>query len=886
MDIPKVRRQIPFFFQDLFNKGASLYFQTNYDSALIFFEDLFNQALEKNDSFWLARSLQGQGLCFQEFQDFEKAIPAAFEALEIYEEIGSKRGVAQIHGNLANIYYILEDFDTAIEENLISARLNKALGNVSGESASYHNVATMYTAMDSLDLALEYMNKSRRLFESSKDSNYYFLLYLHFGDIFLKKDQLDSAEYYMNKAKYFGELFDQTGFFEELNFNYGRLALKKDQFDAAIKYFQEGLKIAEGSDDFVELKAAYHNLSSAYESIGDFQNAYAAKLKENQYNDSLAISQRTKDLNLLNIEYQTEQKEHQLAEQALLLSRQRNRMIITIAISGFLVSIALIAYLLLRAHQLKKSQQVALALQKQKAETEYLKAFSDMKSKFFSNISHEFRTPLTLIIGPIQDALEKSAIKGRPHTLSTRELNFIQRNSLRLQHLVNQLLDLSKLETGEMKLILKSGNLISFTKAIVFSFESLADRKDIDLVTQFPKQEIVVPFDQDKLEKILSNLLSNAFKFTPEGGRILINVEISEGEFKFRVTDTGKGIKPEEMDRIFERFYQVEGTESTGSGIGLSLVKELVDLYKGHINIESKPGQGSSFTVDLPLQGATTEYAIISEPELNTGFLPEEEVAAMAVGSESTTDHKDLILVVEDNKDLSLYIQDVLKTQYRIIAASNGQEGLEKAVAEVPDLIISDVMMPKMNGEQLLKKIRSEIATSHIPVILLTAKAGLEHKLTGLKLGADEYLTKPFESKELLVRCANLIKTRKDLQIKFSQHLKVKADDIPLESKDALFLQQVMDTIKKNMDNEFFGVEDLAAEVALSRSQLNRKLKAICDQSPSSLIRTYRLSTAKELLENKTGNISEIAFQVGYSNISYFTKSFKKEFGLLPSEIA
>ena len=468
----------------------------------------------------------------------------------------------------------------------------------------------------------------------------------------------------------------------------------------------------------------------------------------------------------------------------------------------------------------------------------------------------------------------------------------IERNANRLQNLVGQLLDLSKLDSGKMKLSLIQGDILGFLRSFVFSFESLAIRRQIHFLVSFPETLPAAYFDEDKLEKILGNLISNAFKYTPDGGQVAIDIQQADNLLHIQVRDTGKGMPAEESAKIFDRFYQVEGTEAQGTGIGLALVKELVDLYKGQITVLSQPGQGTTFSLYLPFQKTAFQaeelmMAVETEkksPPSPTSQYMEEEPSK---STESLPDKSDLpvVLVAEDNPDLRQYISKVLLPHYQVLTATDGEKGITMAIDHTPDLIISDVLMPGKDGFQLCQAVKSDQRTSHIPVILLTAKAGQEHKIEGLTSGADDYLTKPFDYKELYIRSHNLIQQRQQLREKYSSGRVLKPKEIAVNSVDELFLESVTQAIEDNLDNESFSVEDLAKAVAFSRSQLHRKLKALIGKSPNALIRDFRLNRAKSLLEQGAGNVSEVAIAVGYSSVSYFTQSFKQAFGILPSEI-
>lgn len=526
-----------------------------------------------------------------------------------------------------------------------------------------------------------------------------------------------------------------------------------------------------------------------------------------------------------------------------------------------------------------------------KAEADNIKDIDDIKSRFFANISHEFRTPLTLIHGPLQQIEEQATGKQKNGIAEVpwRQIKTMKRQTVRLLELVNQLLDLSKLDSGKMKLQIIKGDVVQLLKVLAASFESMAERKQIHYHFHLPEQTTITFFDKDKLEKIVTNLLVNAFKYTPEQGTVSFNAEIDETKLRLFIDDSGQGISKKELDKIFDRFYQIEGTEDKGSGIGLALVKELVSLYRGQISVSSEPGKGTRFKVSLPVGKNTFDekeivYGEWRDNGIQNKLYEEESEYADALHSVKQS-QLPLALIVEDNTDMRHFIYETIEEHYQVMEAANGKEGLEKALAEIPDIIISDVMMPVLDGFKMTEKLKTNERTSHIPIILLTAKAGQQHKVEGLTSGADDYLTKPFDAKELLTRIENLIHQRKLLRKKFAGEIILKPSEIAVNSADEKFLTNVMQAIEKNMGEEDFGVEQLAREVAMSRSQLHRKLIALTNQAPSEVLRNTRLLRAKELLQKKFATPSEVAYKVGFNSHTYFSKCFKEEFGVSPSEV-
>lgn len=521
----------------------------------------------------------------------------------------------------------------------------------------------------------------------------------------------------------------------------------------------------------------------------------------------------------------------------------------------------------------------------EKAEAEKVKQLDKIKNNFFTNISHEFRTPLTLILGPLKQ-LEQNITDEAG---SKKYVKMMRHNGERLLHLINQLLDLSKLESGKLHLQIAHSDISSIVKNCVYSFDSLAEQKGIHYHAHFPEEEIFGWIDKDKFQKIITNLLSNAFKYTSENGTVSVEVYQDDKRLRLSVQDNGVGIPKEQLDKIFDRFYQLNGTEG-GSGIGLSLVKELVQLHKGQIAVSSETGKGAKFKLSIPI---TKEF--YENEEFISSYDTKDVLISKSIKDETEESyfkHDELkqttlqtILLVEDNKELSSYISDSLKHLFHIILARDGKEGCELAIQHIPDLIISDVMMPVMNGVEMTQALKNNDKTSHIPIIILTAKVTSQNKIEGLSSGADDYLIKPFDEEELIVRIQNLIEQRNKLKELYSKHIvSIVPTEINVSSHENNFLQKLKTIIEENLENELFSVVDLANALAMSRSQLHRKIKALTNLAPNEMIRNFRLERAKELLEKEAGNISEIAFMTGFASPAYFSKCFSDRFGYAPNE--
>ncbi|WP_299533512.1 ATP-binding protein [Ulvibacterium sp.] len=565
-----------------------------------------------------------------------------------------------------------------------------------------------------------------------------------------------------------------------------------------------------------------------------------------------------------------------------------------VSIATYMLLIGVMTYLFsqwrtknLKRKNLRLQETINNAVAETQRQADEIAELYEVKNRFFANISHELRTPLTLILGPSSDLMEDDSL--RP--LQKNKLAFINNNAKRLLRLINQLLDLSKLEAGKLDLKVSQQNIIKTVSMLTESFDSMAVSRKIKLEFSSDLKELHVFYDMDKMEQVLINLLSNAMKFTKEGGKVQVSVEKQEGKCLIEVKDSGIGINEEQLPYIFDRFYQADNSESReheGTGIGLSLTKELVEAHGGKIYVESKTGQGTIFQIVLLLGKAHFEEYQLTKltpvpPESKTNIAKTLLVEEVLDGE--SRDFEEVVLVVEDNSEMRAYIKGQMQKHYKILEAENGQIGFEIAQSKVPDLIISDVMMPKMDGTQLCQKIKNTEVTSHIPVILLTAKASEEDKIKGLSIEADAYLAKPFNKEELNVRVKNLILNRKKLQKRFAQSTLISPKEIAVTSMEEAFLEKLVNQIEENLGDETFGVEQLANAINLSRSQLHRKMLSILDQTPSLFIRKYRLERAKQLLKKHSGRVSDIAFQVGFSSPSYFTKCFVEEFGYPPKDI-
>ena len=529
-----------------------------------------------------------------------------------------------------------------------------------------------------------------------------------------------------------------------------------------------------------------------------------------------------------------------------------------------------------------------------------------MKTRLLSHITHEFLTPLNLIITPLEQMLAKSRSQEQKKTFS-----LMHRNSQRLLLLISQILELLKLESMKLKLKASQQDLIPFLKGITASFELLAEQKEVALIFHTDKENLPLYFDPDKLAEVICNLIMNSLKYTPPGGQIRLSInQLPENSVEISVHNTGPEITMDQTTRIFDRFYQLsERMEHfiKGLGIGLFLAREYIHLHHGTIHVNSAPGQGTEFVIRLPRGKAHLKSDELDEPAVSTtvkdtGSKISERYAYMVrlereeqeknqpdsgciPPDEKEIQDRDIVLLVEDNTDMRSFIKTLLTEEnFMVVEATNGRQGIDRAKEIIPDLIISDIMMPDVDGYQLCRELKQDIKTSHVPIILLSVKYTETEITRGLETGADDYITKPFNMDILLTRVRNLINQRRQLQQRIQWDTVMHSSELGLSSLDNTLLKNLQKTIEKNLSDPDFGLEQLADVLYMSRASLNRKVKNLTGQSPNQFIQSYRLKRSLDLLKANAGNVTEVAFQVGFSSSAYFTKCFKEKFKRLPSE--
>jgi signal transduction histidine kinase/CheY-like chemotaxis protein len=838
-------------------------------------------AREIADTLEIINALNGLGTDFRRIGSLKEAIDYHYEALSYSEFFsgkktakGRKAQTISLNG-IGNAYLSLGELDEAEVLFRQALVIENELGSDLGQAINYANIGSIYFEKSMLDSAVWYYNASMEYNQRAKSELGQALCYIYLGDIFNARNlQNEALEQYL--IAYNIMLDKKVDSWHWLNACHavGRILLQMGNLKEAEKYLEFGLEVSKKANSYEHLQQNYLLLSDLWHKKGNDALAFENLSLSGNYADSISNKQNDSQLLDARLKYEHNVFDHKLDEldrqKEKQTKRRENVIIIFIAFSAILMVIIGIFYY---KSILDKKQAIIL------------KKIEKMRSDFFMNITHEFRTPITVILGLSKHLA--SVLKNEPADIQ-QNLHSIDRQGKHLLALVNQLLDFSKSESGTSNPQWKNGDVVAYLQMLIESYTQHAKNKGIELVLCREINELKINFVPDYWIKIFGNLLSNALKHCESGDSIVVHVSCNQAmsECHVSIKDTGEGILSEDIDHIFELYYRSDISKSKyiGSGIGLALTKRLTEELGGKITVSSVPEKETKFTVTLPihtflLEVKQEDYSVFESFETN--YLDEEN--RINGSSLKQNIHAKSILVVEDSQDVSHYISTILSPHYHLFFASDGQEGLEVAEKQIPDLIITDIMMPVKNGYDFCSDLRKSLAISHIPIIMITARDTMDDKLKGLESGADVYLTKPFDEQELLIRVKKLLENRAKLILKYSVSLwqeKTKPEnDVNLD-----FLLKVSKAIDKKIDNPDYFPAGLASDICLSESQLNRKLKALSGHTISSFVLQCRMNKAKILLANGNNNISEIANNCGFSDLSYFSRSFKKVVGMTPSE--
>ena len=804
------------------------------------------------------------------------------EALTYYLKLDSiytsqnelDKSLAAAYTNIGMIYSELRNPEAVpyIEKSI---DIYRTLGLEEGVHYGELALGTHYDLLQENEKAIEHLLKAEEYYESYGDLRILGSIYGRLGETYLEINDFANAENYLLKAYGLPESSGRGVHKVTNQINLGDLYWHKKQYQKAIVHFKEALALIEedGNEESMRMQLlnVYRGLHVAYKDKKDFKSALTALENQMELEAIVQKSQNELEVEELNKKYQTDkqQQEIELLTSQSELAEEKSKNQRNLYMGGMsIMGLALITLFFLFRNKQKTNHR--------------LKELEAAKSKFFANISHEFRTPLTLISGPVTHQLSKDNLTTDDKT----DLGLIQRNADRLLNLVNQLLDLSKIEAGQRKLKVSNGNLELLLTYLVEPFQYQAKQKGM-LLKSIIEVSGETWFDKDIVEKVVANLLSNAIKYSKPRGHISFGAKREVNKIAIEVINENSDITKKELPRLFDRFYQ-NTSLNQGVGIGLSLIKELVNLSRGRVEAMKPNKETILFRVVLPISKndfAKDALMETDEPSEDYAKFREDRILGQDQEVEEYVDSDlPVLLVVDDNAEICLFIKNLFKKEYQIIEAENGEEGINKALDTIPDMIISDIMMPVKDGIHLSHVLKNDERTSHIPIILLTAKSGEENELTGLKAGADSYMVKPFREEKLRVVMERLLATRESIREKFDKQVILKPQEIELTSADAQLLTRIKQVLDNNLTDSHFNSKSFCEQVGLSRMHLHRKLKALTGRSTSEFLRTHRLKTAAKLLENGEANISEVGYAVGFNQPAYFSTAFKQHFGCSPSE--
>ena len=854
--------------------GVKFQEEGKFDSALYYFKkDLTINS--RSDVTGLAYMRIGN-MWFQKY-DYSNAFESYAKADSIFErdpkfKISKQR--AQINNYLGYCVRTTHGNEKALEYYNISKQLHKDLNNTSGVQEINIAIAQAEISFGNHDTALNLLNESIEFHEThAKEKNSYSYGVIVRGFLLAKMKKFKEAEKDYMLYKDLAKISKNKTYQRRALAYLGDFYANSNQFQKSISHYLQAIEKCRETNDLEKELETTKSLIEVYKASNQIEPALDA------YEDYIVLKEKIDKKNItektleLEAEFQTEKKEQEIillqAQNANVEQQKKNQRNLLLAGLGITTLAGLFLFFLFRNRQKTNNK---------------LKDLDKLKTNFFANISHEFRTPLTLISSPIDDVLTDDTISEKKR----QQFTIAKQNSDRLLNLVNQLLDLSKIDAGHLKLHIQKGDVLQLIAALSESFRYHAKQKSIEYHVAIKPSDEEVWFDKDAVEKITVNLLSNAIKYAPENGYIDCTAFIDNNKLSLKVTNSGKGLSSEEQKTIFERFYQTSD-QNQGTGIGLALVKELVELHKGTIEVLSIPNKETAFNITLSIEKNSLQDAVIlgnKNYDDTITKLPLHGETTQEQDEEFTDSDLPILLIVEDNDDLRNLLKQTFEQNYNVITASNGEIGVELALERIPDLIISDVMMPKKDGIALTSELKNDERTAHIPIILLTAKAEIESQFEGIDSGADDYITKPFDKKLLALKVEKLIESRKQLQLRYSQEVVLMPKDLAISNLDEKFLTKVQDVLQKNLVDPTFKVTEFSEAVGMSRMQLHRKLKALTGLTASEFIRSQRLKLAAELLKTSDINISEVGYSVGFNDHSYFTKCFKEVYNCTPTAFA
>ncbi len=904
--------------------GNINYYLSSFPEAINHYEQAYHLYLNAGLNSRAAILINNVALALSKMSNYKEALNKYFEALSLSEETGNEQGKALTLRSIGMTYFNLGNFDRAIEYYHRSLDICTKLSDEYGIAAAYSNIGNALGMKGDIEEAMPWFVQALEIFHAKNDLNSIAVVYSQIGHYLINSGEEKQGYDYLQKSV---KINKETGNRHSLAYvliEVAMIELSRGEFDKTYKNLLQCEEIFKETGDLNMLSQTYNGFSRYFEKIGSYQKALDFHKQFKQLQDSVFWVETGERIANAELRYDAEKSKAEnarltgdniLKELEAQKHKQSRNVILAVALLILVAAVALfyrytvrkkITYLLEQKNRELSEKNIQIQRQKEKIESQYikLKELDEAKTRFFANISHEFRTPLTLIQGPLEDVMRSDETKQLTEATHFK-LRLAHRNIRQLNNLIDQLLDLSKLKAGKLKLKAKKQDIVTYLKRTVNTFESaIPEHKSIKLIFQSQAGQLFLYCDPEKMDQIFNNLISNAIKSIEQTGEITVKLAVAEadlagenaeGEFAtISVTDTGKGISKADLPKIFDRFFRADDSamqNEQGTGIGLELTRDLVELHGGNISADSESGKGSTFIIKLPLGISHLEPEEITgdtESPMITPTPPISDIVVKDPSSSSAGDHSNYnILIVEDHPEMRQYIKSHLEGKFNITEAGNGKEALKMIEDNLPDLILTDLMMPEMDGMMLLQELRKHKATADIPIIMLTAKAGDENRLAGFQMKADAYITKPFQAGELIIRIQNLLERSASMKNKYSKKvLVVELDKTDIPTADQKFLQKMKAEVEENLSDSTFGVQQLTDIAFLSERQLRRKLNDLTGLTPVDFIRQIRLQQAKQLLEQHAYNsISEVAAAVGFNNPAYFARLFKKLFGHSPQEI-
>jgi len=853
--------------------------ESKFDEAIKIHDDALKLAEQINDTLSIIRLLNANGTNYRRLGVLNVASKYHYRALELSMKYSDKTSymARKTHtmavNGLANVHLTLKNFDIADSALRVALQNEKEIGNIRGQAVNYANIGEVFEKRGQLDSALTYYQCSMAANREAKDTTGIAFCYSHFGEVLEQKQQYDAAEEQYKKAFDLLKSKRDRWHWLEPCIQLAQINIKKGNQQQGIDYLIQANRVANEIHSQEHLARINRLIYEIYDAKGNSKEALRYYIKAEEYDDSIRDLQKVNEIqNLRHSVYTQQQREEIETGKEKLAISQRARRITQVAL---IVIIGLaVAILGLMHHVLR------LRMQHQRMQQK----LNEGRELFFTNITHEFRTPLTVILG-LASSIARGSNSDETELRNAGET--IVKQGRTLLNLVNQLLDIAKLKSQTSEPEWHYGDIVGYLRATIDAYRELLVKKNLQLSFSASQETMKMDFVPDYINKVVSNLVSNAAKFTNHDGNIMISVE-REGKFaRMTFADDGKGMTERVKEHAFEPFFQDESDRNNvGTGVGLSLVKQLIDAMKGRIEVESELNKGTTFRIWLP---------IVQENVVST---PLDEHAKLSIDDTNFTDEMGkncdstdkngtpTLLIIEDNADVANLIGMYLRSSYNLIFAENGEEGLRKANESVPDLIITDVMMPGISGYDVCKNVRNSMLLNHIPIIIITAKAADADHIEGIKAGADAYLTKPFNSDELKLRVGKLLEQRAMLRKKYSEAVgKEEEHAVEMPEYDRKFLDKIEETVNRLMPKGKTDVETIASEMCMSSAQFRRKLYSITGETPAAHIMNIRMKRAKQLLKEQGDlNISEISALCGFEDNAHFTRTFKNINGKTPSQ--